>query len=249
MFTLYNECPTSTDLGKINLPTKPCKLFVPPGEQAMFTAAAQYQWTMIEGCPLNGDDRKDGTQSPTFTIFQARKEDEGKYFCKITGKDYSVLSSEVQLIVGKLSIHCTFYRLYINICYIAYLIKSILFTVKFPRITKQPCDFKVKYKLGVPVNDRFNFSVEATGDDLGYEWKRIPEENWPKDVVYTKKILSISATDIPGPAKFQCIVSNTFGEVKSNIAELIRCKFCFTGYTNQLRSIYILEVEEFSSII
>lgn len=70
----------------------------------MFTVAAQYQWMKNEGCPLIDDDRKHGTLSPTCTISKAHKEDEGKYFCKITGKDCSVLSSEVQLIVSKLSV-------------------------------------------------------------------------------------------------------------------------------------------------
>lgn len=85
----------------------------------------------------------------------------------------------------------------------------------------------------MPVDAQFKFSVEATGDDLEYVWKRIPEEEWPDAVDYRKSTLSISVRDVPGPAKFQCIVSNEFGDVKSNIAKLVRgiyvyqCSFNF----------------------
>lgn len=101
-----------TDRGKIEklkIITQPCdKVFVAPGEQAMFTVAAQgtnlrYQWMKYNGEHVCNDDRIRGALSPTCSISKVQQEDDGEYVCEIKGEYDSepTRSSATQLIISK----------------------------------------------------------------------------------------------------------------------------------------------------
>ena len=84
-----------------------------------------------------------------------------------------------------------------------------------PVITKQPADLSVS--TGQPAE----FTVEATGPNLSYQWQQIKDSGTtdiPGATANTYRIAK--AADEHKGAKFSCKVSNPAGTVTSNVAEL-----------------------------
>ncbi len=86
-----------------------------------------------------------------------------------------------------------------------------------PIITGQPKDVTVN------VGEKATFTVEATGENLTYLWfaKYTGTETWEELSYITTKTLTVNGvtSDCDG-WQFYCLVSNGYGEVKSDVATL-----------------------------
>ena len=89
-------------------------------------------------------------------------------------------------------------------------------TIEETQITKQPVNQKV------PVGGQVNFSVEATGVNLRYQWqqKRESAGSWSNISGKTASTLSWKTGAISHGMQYRCVVTGDGGSVASNAAQL-----------------------------
>ena len=193
----------------VQMPTitqQPQDAEIAKGGTATFTVAAQhtdelhYQWYFR---PENGTAEKVGEDSPTLTL---DRYEAGSVYCEVSVTGASKTSSEAKLTLLP-----------------GYSMGDIWATVNYaPSITKQPVDAAVA-KGGTAA-----FTVEATGTaPLHYQWYGISDASSaisraPRKVgTDSPKLTVTNAFEGYTKAIFYCVVTNDYGEAKSDAAQLV----------------------------
>lgn len=193
----------------VQMPTitqQPQDAEIAKGGTATFTVAAQhtaelhYQWYFR---PENGTAEKVGEDSPTLTL---DRYEAGSVYCEVSVTGASKTSSEAKLTLLP-----------------GYSMGDIWATVNYaPSITKQPVDATVA-KGGTTA-----FTVEATGTaPLHYQWYGISDASsaisrTPRKVgTDAPALLVTNAFSNYEKAVFYCVVSNDYGEERSDTVQLV----------------------------
>lgn len=193
----------------VQMPTitqQPQDAEIAKGGTATFTVAAQhtaelhYQWYFR---PENGTAEKVGEDSPTLTL---DRYEAGSVYCEVSVTGASKTSDEAKLTLLP-----------------GYSMGDIWATVNYaPSITKQPVDATVA-KGGTAT-----FTVEATGTaPLHYQWYGISDASSAipratrKVGTDSPKLTVTDAFEGYTKAIFYCVVSNDYGEAKSDAAQLV----------------------------
>ena len=100
---------------------------------------------------------------------------------------------------------------------------SIACAVDLPVIDVQPLD-----QVDVPEGNNAVFSVTATGVSLTYQWQKdntnINDASGTYSGTTTAMLTVESVTDPDDEGSFRVVVSNSAGDVTSNVAALTVCK-------------------------
>ena len=85
-----------------------------------------------------------------------------------------------------------------------------------PVITTQPVD------TTVVLGENATFTVEATGDELSYQWqyKRTGQDDWNDWAGKTSATLRFKGTATNNAYQYRCVVSNAIGSVESDAVTL-----------------------------
>ena len=198
----------------------------PTGAQTSFTVGATgddltFQWQK-NARDVHNDSNFNGTDTNTLTIRQVKKSHAGCYRCLVMNevKKDGILSGEAELSV------CKFNFIY---CFTVVVVKSImkisvycLFLVDPPKVTWHP------YSQSAPTGAQTTFTVEATGDDLIFQWQKDGgdvhnDSNYSGTDTNTLSIRHVKKSE---EGRYRCLVKNELkrdGEV-SEEAELTVCE-------------------------
>jgi hypothetical protein len=156
----------------------------------------------------NNIDSEEHALLMNLTIVNAAETDEGNYTCIVTFSSFegSITSNRAQLLVCKLIITWSYFL------YLFFL------TVSSANITTHPSDKIVSEGGSV------TFSVNASGDELTYQWQRnganVPGNDSNFEGVSTA-VLKIKVAEVDDAGMYRCIVLNRAGDnATSNEATL-----------------------------
>ena len=101
--------------------------------------------------------------------------------------------------------------------YIVFLLKFFLLTVDPPKITQHP------ESKSVATGTSTNFTVEASGDDLQFKWKKNGKDlhDGNKNQGTKTHTLCIKDVEMNDKGSYQCLVENDVGEELSEKANLV----------------------------
>lgn len=123
-----------------------------------------YEWIKDNG-ELPPEERCSGARTPELTIFHAREEDAGKYYCRVSNSVGCVTSKKAKLELRE----CQYMYWYIIITSIWSMWLPVWITlaiVKIPVIIQQP------KHLTVARNGKAEFVIKAKGRELTFSWKK-----------------------------------------------------------------------------
>lgn len=152
----------------------------------------------------------------TLTVVNAAEMDEGNYACIVTFSSFegSITSNTAQLLVCKLIIY-----------YLIIIFMPFFLTVSPANITTHP------YDQIVAQGGTAEFSVNASGDGLIYQWQRNDaniSDNHTKYEGVSTAVLTINDAEVDDAGIYKCIVFNEAGDnVTSNEAILTVSKSAY----------------------
>ena len=210
------------------------------GASTTFTIEAsgdglQFQWRK-DGKELHDGRKYRGTNTHTLRIKDVEKSDKGSYQCLVKNDVGEKLSEEADLAVSKLVMKFEFSfflpptttipnppkKKIKRSQLISYLSYCLFFlTVDPPKITQYP------ESKSVATGTSTNFTVEASGDDLQFKWRKDGKDLCDGNKYRDTKTHTLHIKDVEKSDKgsYRCLVKNDGGKELSEEADLAVSKF------------------------